>query len=82
MKTKAILAATAAAFLLTSGPTFAADTQAAQTQTKRCYRNVHKVPFPVRVRCPKEKAHTPSEPTKSESAQKQPSQSPAQGQNP
>lgn len=53
MKTTAILAATAAAFLLTSGPTFAADTQGTQTQTKRCYRTVHKLPFRIKVPCRK-----------------------------
>lgn len=76
MKTTALLAATAAAFLLTSGPTFAADTEAAQTQTKRCYRNFHKVPYPILVRCPKAKVQMPSEPAKSEPAQKPPSEQP------
>lgn len=80
MNSKAILAATAAAFLLTSGPTLAADTHDMQTQTKRCYRYVHKLPYRIRVRCPKENVPAPSEPMKSE--QKQPSQPPVPGQNP
>lgn len=82
MNTKAILAATTAAFLLTSGPTLAADTHDMQTQTKRCYRYVHKLPYRIRVRCPKENVQAPSEPMKSEPAQKQPSQPPVRGQNP
>lgn len=55
MKTTAILAATAAAFLFASGPTVAAETgeSQAQTQTKRCYRWVHKLPYRVRVPCRK-----------------------------
>ncbi len=56
MKTTAILTATVAAFLLTSAPTFAAETGEAksqtQTQTKRCYRTVHKLPYRLRVKCP------------------------------
>jgi len=78
-KTTAILAATAAAFLLASGPTFVA---AAETQTKQCYRHVHKVPFPIRVRCPAAKVQVSNAPAPSETAQKQPAQQPSQGQNP
>ncbi len=53
MKTTALLAAAAAAFLFTSGPTLAGETQEtkAQTQTKRCYRTVHKLPFRIKVPC-------------------------------
>lgn len=63
MKTTSILAATVAAFLLASGPTFAADGQGTQPQTqtqpqtetrpqaKRCYRQVHKLPYRIRTRC-------------------------------
>jgi hypothetical protein len=72
MKTKAILAAAATAFLLTSTPTLAADTQV--PETKRCYRTLHKVPYRVRVRCPKPKVPTPSAPTQPEPAQKPPAQ--------
>lgn len=63
MNTTSILAAAVAAFLLASGPTFAADSQGTQTQTqtqpqtetkpqaKRCYRQVHKLPYRIRTRC-------------------------------
>lgn len=54
MKTTIILAAAAAAFLFTGAPTFAADMQENQTQVKRCYRTVHKLPFRVRVPCRKQ----------------------------
>lgn len=64
MITKAILAATAAAFLLASGPGFAAETQHAQTQAKNCYRTVPKLPYRLKVRCPQDKVQTPSEPVK------------------
>ena len=53
MKTKAILSAAAAAFLLANSPAFAADTQSGEP--KRCYRTLHKLPYPVRVPCPKPK---------------------------
>ena len=55
MKTTAILAAAAAAFLFASGPAFAAETEASQTQTqaKRCYRTVHKLPYRIKVPCRK-----------------------------
>ena len=56
MKTTAILATALAAFLLSSGPTFAAEPgeakPQAQTQTKKCYRKVHKLPYRIRVKCP------------------------------
>lgn len=73
MKTTSILAATVAAFLLVSGPSFAAEPQQPQTptqtqapaqmppQAKRCYRSVHKLPFLVRVRC-----KTPKMPSQSQ----------------
>lgn len=77
MNTTSILAATVAAFLLASGPTFAADGQGTQTQTqtqtqpqtetkpqaKRCYRQVHKLPYRIRTRC--KTPQMSSEPVKS-----------------
>lgn len=72
MKTNAILAAAAAAFFLTSAPIMAADTQV--PETKRCYRTLHKVPFPVRVPCPKPKVPAPTAPAQPDSAQKPPTQ--------
>lgn len=56
MKTTTFLAmAAAAAFLLTSGPTYAAEAEGTQTQMKekRCYRTNHKQLFRVRVPCRK-----------------------------
>ena len=73
MKTTSILAATVAAFLLVSGPSFAAETPQPQAptqaqapaqtppQSKRCYRSVHKLPFLVRARC-----KTPKMPSQSQ----------------
>jgi len=49
-KTSAILAATAAAFILSSG--VAPATMAAEQQHKRCYRTVHKLPYRIHVACP------------------------------
>lgn len=60
MSTKAILAATAAAFLLAGSPSFAAETHTGEQ--KRCYRTLHKVPYRVRVPCPKPKKPAPSAP--------------------
>lgn len=71
MKTKAILAAAAAAFLLAS-PVFAHEMQSGET--KRCYRTLHKVPFPVRVSCPKPKESAPTLPHQ---AQKPPAPQPS-----
>ncbi len=72
MKTKTILATTAAAAVLfASGPAFAADANETQPQAKVCYRFFHKVPFPIRVRCPEEKPQTPNEPAKSGPEHKQ-----------
>lgn len=79
MKTTSILAATVAAFLLASGPTFAADGQGTPTQTqtqpqtetkpqaKRCYRQAHKLPYRIRTRCKTPKMS--SEPVKSSAQQ-------------
>lgn len=77
MKTTSILAAAAAAFFLVSGPSFAAEPQQPQAptqtqaptqpqpQAKRCYRQVHKLAFPIRVRCKTPKANMPVQsPTK------------------
>lgn len=83
MKTTSILAATAAAFLLVSGASFAAEPQQPQAlaqaqapaqtppqtqapaqtppQAKRCYRWVHKLAFPIRVRCKAPNMHMPSQ---------------------
>lgn len=60
MKMTAILATALSAFLLSSGPTFAAEPSDAkpqtqsqtQAQTKKCYRRVHKLPYRIRVKCP------------------------------
>jgi hypothetical protein len=74
MKTTSILAATVAAFLLVSNPSFAAEPQQPQApaqtqppaptqpQAKRCYRSVHKLPFLVRVRCKTPNPQMPSQP--------------------
>lgn len=73
MKTMSILAATVAAFFLVSGPSFAAEPQQPQAptqtqaptqpqpqpQVKRCYRQVHKLAFPIRVRCKTPNAQMP-----------------------
>lgn len=55
MKTTAILAAAAAAFLMTSGPVVAAQPEAGpkQTRVKYCYRTVHKLPYRIKVPCRK-----------------------------
>lgn len=80
MKTTAILAAAvAAAFLLTSGPTFAAEAEqgSQQTKVKRCYRTVHKLPFRIKVPCRKTtdmktEPAKPSEPTPQPAPEKNP----------
>ncbi|GEM_PF-6304750 len=82
MKTTAILAATLAAFLFTGAPTFAAETGAVksqtQTQPKRCYRTVHKLPYRHRVKCPTVKVYM-SEAASPAMRQVQPPQQLAQG---
>ena len=75
MKTKAILVAAAAAFLLASGPAFADNSQSGEA--KRCYRTLHKVPFPIRVPCPKPKVPAPSGPTQPDQTQKPTTQQPS-----
>lgn len=71
MYTKAILAAAAAAFLLANSPAFAHEMSSGDT--KRCYRTLHKVPFPVRVPCPKPKEQpAPGNPAQPDQQQKPP----------
>ncbi len=67
MNTKSLLVAAAAAFLLSSGPLVAAGAQ--NTETKVCYRTVHKLPYRVRIPCPKPKQQAPLPPAQPEPAQ-------------